>query len=129
MAAVEIVSPRNKDRPESRERSTARYAGYVRQSIHLLLVDLLPRPYGFSFADAVNADLGFGQPPVPTPLAVSYRPGEPMPDGGTLLAVWRRPLAVGQPLPTLPLALTVHASVPVDLEHTYMQAARRLYLT
>ncbi|MBX9579732.1 MAG: DUF4058 family protein [Gemmataceae bacterium] len=128
VAAVELVSPRNKDRPESRETYTGRYAGYIRQGVHLLLVDLLPRPRGFSFAAAVDAAVGFRQPPLPVPYAVSYRVGEPVPDG-TLLAAWRRPLAVGQPLPTLPLALTVHSSVSIDLEYTYMQAARRLYLT
>ena len=127
VAAVEIVSPRYKDRPESRETYTGRYFGYLRQGVHLLLVDLLPRPVGFSFADAVEAAVNFEQPPLPVPFAVSYRVGEPVPEG-TILAAWRRPLAVGRPLPTLPLALTVHTSVGIDLEQTYMRAARRVYL-
>ena len=125
--AVEIVSPRNKDRPDSREMYARRYLGYVRQGVHLMLIDVLPRPVGFSFADVVNAEVGFPQPPTPTPFAFSWRVGEPVPDG-TLLAVWRRPLAVGEPLPVLPLALTVHEAVPVDLDHTYREAARRVYL-
>ena len=129
VAAVEIVSPGNKDRPEFRETYAGRYAGYLCQGVHLLLIDLLPRSVGFSFADAVNAAVGFAQPPVPVPFAVSYRVGEPAPEAGTVLAAWRRPLAVGQPLPVLPLALTVHAAVSIDLEYTYMQAARRVYLT
>ena len=128
IAAIEIVSPRNKDRPDSRERYTGRYFGYVRQGVHLLLIDVLPRPVGFSFADAINADLGFDQPPTPVPFAVSYRVGEPVPEG-TLLAVWRRPMAVGEPLPSIPLALNVHQSITIDLEHTYRESARRLYLT
>lgn len=128
VAAVEVVSPRNKDRPDSRERYTGRSIGYIRQGVYLIVVDVLPRPYEFSFADAVHADLGFPQPPVPTPFAVSYRVGEPVPEG-TILAVWRRPLAVGRSLPTLPLALTVDAAVGIDLEHTYTEAARRVYLT
>ena len=122
------MSPRNKDRPDSRERYTGRYHGYIRQGVHLMLIDVLPRPAGFSFADAVAANLGFEQPPTPVPFAVSYRVGEPVPEG-TLLAVWRRPMAVGQPLPNIPLALTVHQSIPIDLEHTYNEAARRVYLT
>lgn len=127
IAAVEIVSPRNKDRPDSRERYTSRYFGYLRQSIHLLLIDILPRPVGFSFADAIAADLGIQQPPCPVPFAVSYRVGEPVPEG-TLIARWLRPLKVGDPLPTIPLALTVHTAVAIDLEHTYREAARRVYL-
>lgn len=127
VAAVEIVSPRNKDRPDARERYLGRYLGYVRQGVHLLLIDVLPRPAEFSFADALAANLGFEQPPCPTPFAVSYRVGEPVPDG-TLLAVWRRPAGIGQVLPVIPLALTADLSVPIDLEHTYAEAARRVYL-
>jgi hypothetical protein len=127
IAAVEIVSPRNKDRPDSRERYTQRYYGYLRQNVHLLLIDVLPRPAGFSFADAVAADVGLALPPTPTPYAVSFRVGEPVPDG-TLLAYWRRPLAVGEPLPPIRLALTVHQSVLIDLEATYREAASLSYL-
>jgi hypothetical protein len=127
VAAVELVSPRNKDRPDSRERSTRRYYGYLHQGVHLLLIDVLPHPIGFSFADAVAADVGLEQPPCPVPFAVSFRVGEPLPEG-TYVAVWRRPMAVGQPLPTIPLALTVHDAVLIDLEHTYREAARRVYL-
>lgn len=127
IAAVEIVSPRNKDRPDFRERYTGRYFGYLRQSVHLLLIDILPRPIEFSFADAVAADLGIEQPPCPVPFAVSYRVGEPVP-GGTLVARQLCPLRVGEPLPTIPLALSVHQAVMIDLEHTYREAARRVYL-
>jgi hypothetical protein len=127
VAAIEIVSPRNKDRPDARQRYLGRYLGYVRQGVHLMLIDVLPRPADFSFADALAANLGFRETPCPVPFAVSYRVGEPVPEG-TLLGVWRRPLRVGEPLPTIPLALTVRESVPIDLEHTYREAARRVYL-
>jgi hypothetical protein len=127
IAALEIISPRNKDRPAARERYLGRYAGYLRQGVHLLLVDVLPRPAGFSFADALAANLGFTQPPCPAPCAASYRVGEPVPEG-TVLGVWLRPLLVGQPLPVAPLALSPDLRIPVDLEHTYREAARRAYL-
>jgi hypothetical protein len=127
IAAIELVSPRNKDRPSSRERYLGRYVGYLRQGVHLLLIDVLPRPAGFSFADALAENLGFAQPICPAPCAVSYRVGEPVPEG-TLLALWRRPLEVGKPLPTVPLALDARQRVPIDLEHTYREAARRAYL-
>jgi hypothetical protein len=127
VAAVEIVSPRNKDRPDSRELYAGRYFGYIRQGVHLLLIDVLPRPAGFSFAEVVAKEAGVRLPPTPVPFAVSFRVGEPVPDG-TLFAFWRRPLAVGGPLPTIQLALTVHEKVAIDLDHTYREAARRLYL-
>jgi hypothetical protein len=59
---------------------------------------------------------------------MSYRVGEPSPSGGRFLAIWRRPLAAGQPLPTMPLPLSVHLSVLVDLEVTYRRAAADAYL-
>ena len=127
IAAIELVSPRNKDRPDSRELYVGRYFGYIRQGVHLLLIDVLPRPAGFSFADAVAAQVGVRLPPTPVPFAVSFRVGEPVPDG-TLVAYWRRPLAAGEPLPSIRLALTVHQSVVIDLESTYREAASLLYL-
>jgi hypothetical protein len=127
MAAIEVVSPRNKDRPAARERYLGRYVGYLSQGVHLLLIDALPRPVGFSFADALAANLGFAQPACPAPYVASYRVGEPVPDG-TILALWRRGLRIGEPLPKVPLALDVNKSVLIDLEHTYYEAAKRAYL-
>ena len=130
VAVVELVSPGNKDRPSARDYYTARYAGYLAGRVNLLLIDLLPRPHGFSFADAVAAEVGIpDEPPVPAPFAVSYRVGEPAAAGGSYVAVWRRPLAAGRPLPAVPLPLTVHQSVMVDLEATYREAAASAYLT
>jgi hypothetical protein len=127
-AAVELVSPRNKDRPVARAAYLARYVGYLLEGVNLLLVDVHRRPLTFSFADGVAQELHMTQPPLPAPLAVSYRVGEPAATGGRLLAVWRRSLAVGADLPTLPLPLTVQTSVSVDLEQTYRRAAADAYL-
>jgi hypothetical protein len=127
IAALELVSPRNKGRPAARERYLGRYAGYLLRGVNLLLVDVPPRPTGFSFADALALNLGLPQPPCPAPCAVSYRVGEPVPEG-TVVALWRRPLQAGRPLPVVPLALNAKQSVAVDLEYTYQEAARRAYL-
>jgi hypothetical protein len=131
IAALEIVSPRNKDRASAKETYTHRYLGYLRLGVHLLLVDVLPRPRGFSFSDAITAELGLEVSPLPPPFAATYRVGEPVPVGddmGSLVALWRRPLTVGQPLPTLPLPLSVHQAIPIDLEATYRRAAEGAYL-
>jgi len=128
IAAVELVSPRNKDRPASRTTYAARYVGYLLEGVNLVLVDVHPRPAGFSFFATIDQELAADlQGPAP-PAAVSYRVGEPAATGGRLLAVWRRALVPGQPLPTLPLAITVHDVVPVDLDATYSRAAADAYL-
>ena len=104
ISAVELISPRNKDRPVARATYLARYAGYLLEGVHLLLVDVHRRPLSFSFADEIARELEVTQPPLPAPLAVSYRVGEPAAKGGRLLAFWRRALTVGDPLPELPVA-------------------------
>jgi len=131
IAAIELVSPRNKDRKDARVRYAGRTLGYLRQGVHLLLVDVFAQPTNFSFADAISDDLGLEEPPASTPLAMGYRVGWTVPLGdamGTSVALWRRPLVVGQPLPELPLALDEDTAVVIDLEATYSQAARRVYL-
>jgi hypothetical protein len=131
IAAIELVSPRNKDRADSKETYSNRYLGYLRLSVHLILVDVLPRPKGFSFSDVITSSLGLDLPPLPPPFAVAYRVGEVVPVGddlGSLVGLWRRPLQVGQPLPSLPLPLSVHHAIMIDLEETYQRAAKRAYL-
>jgi hypothetical protein len=128
VAAVELVSPRNKDRVSAQESYAAIYSGYLIRRVNLLLVDVHRRPAGFSFHDRITAELGLTRPSLPAPYAVSYRVGGPAPNGGRFLATWRRPLAVGEPLPTPPLALSPDESVPLDLDGTYRRAAEAAYL-
>ncbi len=127
VAAVELVSPRNKDRDVARARYTSRYAGYLLEGIHLLLVDVHRRPLNFSFADAIARELQMKQPACPPPI--SYRVGEPAASGGRLLSIWRRPLTVGERLPTMTLAINAAVTTSIDLEETYTRAAADAYLT
>ena len=79
--------------------------------------------------DRIAQDLELEQPPCSAPFAVAYRVGEPAPGGGRLLALWRRHLTVGSPLPAMWLPLSVKESVPVDLEATYRRATEAAYLS
>jgi len=129
VAALELISPRDKDRPVARNGYLARYVSYLLEGVHLLMVDVHPRPLGFSFADRIAAELQFQQPVCPSPMAVSYRVGEPASTGGRILAIWRRPLTPGSPLPAAVLPLTLEAAVTVDLEYTYQRAVADAYLS
>lgn len=128
IAAVELVSPRNKDRPSSREFYRNRYLGYIWSGVHLLLVDVHRRPLGFSFAEDMAAEMQCRFPTGLPPHAVSWNVGGLTPEGGQFLDGWYRALEVGQPLPAVPLALTSTRSLPIDLEATYTEASRRAYL-
>jgi hypothetical protein len=55
--------------------------------------------------------------------AVAYRPSREW--SGDQIELWPRPLRLGEPLPTLPLALRNAETVPVDLEQTYHEACLR----
>ncbi len=128
VAAIELISPRNKDRPTGREQYAARYLNYLRGGVHLLLVDVHRRPLDFSFPRLIAASLGEALPAPATPSAVAYRVGAAAATGGRMLAVWQYPLVVGEPLPTVPLPLTPESEVSVDLEATYVQAAADCYI-
>jgi hypothetical protein len=128
VAAIELVSPRNKDRPSSREFYRNRYLGYFWAGVHLMLVDVHRRPLGFSFAEAMAAEVQCQFPVGLPPHAVSWNVGGPTPEGGQFLDGWYRSLVVGEPLPTLPLVLTAEKHLLIDLEQTYSEAARRAYL-
>ena len=129
IAALELISPRNKDRPAARGACLNRYLGYLLDAVHLVLIDLHPRPLAFSFADGIAEELRIAQTHCPSPFANAYRVGTPAAEGGRLLAIWRRPLESGAPLPNLPLPLNEHVSVLLDLEATYSQAAADAYVS
>ena len=129
IAAVELISPRNKDRPLARTAYRDRYLGYLLNGANLVLIDVHRRPLAFSFADQIAVQLNLKQPPLPAPMAVSYRVGEPAATGGRHLAIWRRPLTVGAPLPMIALPLTPEQAVTIDLDRTYSQAAKNAYLS
>ena len=58
--------------------------------------------------------------------AVAYRP---MPgEAGTEVRIWEEALALGRPLPTLPLWLKTGRSLPLELEAAYEQTCRELRL-
>jgi hypothetical protein len=128
VAAIELVSPRNKDRPTSRDAYLSRYLGYLMESVNLLLVDVHRRPLGFSFPDRIAAALAMACEPLPTPSAISYEVAGPAATGGRYLAIWRRSLAPGMSLPPIPLALDGETRIAIDLEATYTSAAADVYL-
>lgn len=120
VAAIELVGPGNKDRPEARRAFIARCASYLQQGIGLVIVDivterqtnlhdelirLLEQPERFALARDTAL------------YAVAYRPSRRT--TGDQIEIWPTPLEVGQPLPILPLALRGIATVPVDLDATY----------
>lgn len=126
VAAIELVSPRNKDREEARRAFAAKCGAYLQRGIGLIVVDIVTSRHA-NLHDELAALLGHGSGfafPTPTPLyATAYRPAHR--EARNEIDLWREPLLVGQPLPTLPLAVRGLGCLPINLEATYQEARQR----
>jgi hypothetical protein len=117
VAVIEIVSPGNKDSRHALRSFVDKSIAFLRNGIHLLVVDLFPPsdrdPQGVHKAvwDEL-ADQPFAPPAGKDRTLVSYQVG----DGFTAHI---EPVGVGDPLPDMPLFLTPHEHVLVPLEPTY----------
>lgn len=124
VAAIELVSPGNMDRDETRRAFAAKCATYIQRAIGLIVVDIVTDRHSWPFEELM-ALVYPGQPLTATsPLtASSYRPVRV--NGADSLEVRVRSLAVGEPLPELPLALGGLGHVMVNLEATYEEVRER----
>src|SRR5262249_37736948 len=126
VAALELISPRKKDRPESRPAVATKCASHLPGAISLILVDIVTRPHPNLHNEIMHLmELGEAlQLPQDANLyAVAYRPVRR--NQVDQIEMWPSALAIGQPLPELPLALSGELCVPVDLEGTYAELCRR----
>ena len=118
MGALELVSPANKDRPDSRAAFVSKCQSYVQEGIGLVVIDvvterranlhneLVERLHERAF---VEADL----------YAVAYRPARQADQNQ--LEIWPHVLHVGHALPAVPLWLRGGPWIAVDLEATYVR--------
>jgi hypothetical protein len=127
VAAVELISPSNKDRPDARAQFVSKCAAMLRQSVSVVLVDVVTSRTSDLYAELLDwvggRDPSMGEhPPATYAAACRWRPvGTRM-----VLEAWSQPLVVGEPLPVLPLWLTEELAVPLDLEGSYEQTCRDL---
>lgn len=129
VAAIELVSPANKDRSESRDSFVAKCAALLRKGVAISVVDLVTfRQFNLyaqlmefiGHPDRTMSDTG------PATYAASCRwvtKGR-----RAKLEAWSHALVVGQPLPTLPLWLSPEQVVPLNLEPSYEQACQDLWI-
>jgi hypothetical protein len=120
VAVLKIISPGNKDSRHALQAFTRKAAKFLMAGVHLLIVDLFPPtrrdPQGIHKAiwDRIH-DEPFSLP-ADKPLTVAaYAAGIP-------LTAYVEPVAVGDPLPDMPVFLTPDRYVPCPLEETYQVA-------
>lgn len=119
VAAVELVSPANKDREETRNAFVSKCENYLHEGLGLVVVDvvtnraanlhheLLDRLHNHDAAIRLETAL----------YATAYRPIGG--NGQSRLQIWAQTLRVGDKLPTLPLWLRGGPCLPVELEAAY----------
>ena len=118
-AAIELVSPRNKDRAQARQAFAVKCAGYLQQGSSVVVVDTVTTRRADLNVTILSLLGVSASVPAPSSLsAVSYR-AVGREEETQQLQLWSAPLALGQPLATLPLWIASDFSVPLDLEASY----------
>jgi hypothetical protein len=121
-AAVELVSPANKDRPAHREAFASKCETYLQAGAGLLIVDVVTDRPGSLHDELLARIAPASEPNGATQYAASYRPIER--GGSPSLDIWHQPLSIGDPLPTLPLWLRGGLCLPANLAATYERTCR-----
>jgi hypothetical protein len=125
-AAIELVSPGNKDRSDERRAFATKCASYLHQGVSVIIMDVVTSRRANLHNETMRlmeVDPAREMGDEVSLYAVAYRPvlRAERPE----IDVWPATFAVGDPLPTLPLRLTGDLFVPVDFESTYQEACRR----
>ena len=127
IAAVEIVSPANKDRPDNRLAFVSKCSALLQKRVCVSIVDLVTTRH-FNLYSELLEQIGQSDPAFsPTPpatYAVTCR-GRKVREKPRL-ETWAYPLIVGQPLPMLPIWLEEDLAVSLNLEASYEETCRAL---
>jgi hypothetical protein len=127
VAAIEIVSPSNKDRVETRGTFVSKVAALLKHDICVSIVDVVSTSefnlYAelLNFLESTDPALGDDAPPMYSVTARMRREGR-----RRMMDTWYHPLAIGQPLPTLPVWLKETKAISLVLETSYEEACRTL---
>jgi hypothetical protein len=130
-AAIELVSPANKDRPGTRRTFAAKCAGYLRHGIGVVIIDIVTARRAQlhrELFDVLEVSGSRAAWESPTGLyAVAYRTVTVR--KRPRIEVWPHPLALGKSLPVMPLWLSLDLCVPVRLEESYRTTCKSLRIS
>lgn len=129
VAAIEIVSPANKDRPETRQAFVSKCAALLQKKICVSIVDLVTVENFNLYCEVLDAfgttDPAFAPDP-PSTYAVTCRSHSLA--TRSRFESWAYPMVVGQTLPVLPIWLDNDHAISLELEVSYQQTCRALRL-
>ena len=119
-AAIELVSPANKDRASHRRAFAIKCAGYLQQGVAVVIVDVVTERTANLHTELVEIlglvpSLAWGSPS--HLYVVAYRAVQSADE--QRLEAWPAALTVGAVLPTVPLWLSEELCLPLALEENY----------
>jgi hypothetical protein len=130
VAAIEIVSPANKDRPENRRAFVVKVAALLQKDVCVSVADLVTVRQFNLYSELLElidrTDPQLGEDP-PYLYAVTLHPRKLL-TKPSLLDVWYYPMTLGKLLPTLPIWLTAESRVLLPLESSYEETCRLLHI-
>jgi hypothetical protein len=129
VAAIEIVSPANKDRPEHRRAFVAKCSALLQRHVSVIIIDLVTSRHFNLYAELLES-IGHADPAMGEDSDPLYATACRATKSGKAwrLEAWAHRLAVRQPLPTLPLWVADDLAFPLDLEASYESTCRDLRL-
>jgi hypothetical protein len=122
VAAIELVSPGNKDRPAKRQSFAHKCVEYLRQGVSMVIIDVvtdrLDNLHHELLAQLERTEPRFWE--TTGPYAIAYRPSRP--NDHWQIDIWPARLTIDAPMPDLPLWLSPTFSVPLELETTFQES-------
>lgn len=124
VAAIELVSPANKDRPETRRAFAAKCANCLHSGVALIVIDVVTERTANLHNELMHMLGNTAECQSSAELyAVAYRPV--LRNAERHVEMWPTTLSLGKPLPELPLWIAPDLAIPVSLEAAYQDACRR----
>lgn len=119
VAAIELISPGNKDRPQSRHEFVVKCASLLKAGVSLVLIDIVTNRHANLFSELMEyLEIRNFVSPLQGPVyCCSLQPRGS--NGHAKVDVWPEVLRVGAVLPRLPLCLRDDLAVPLEPESTY----------
>jgi len=130
VAAIEIVSPANKDRAPRRQAFLAKCHSYLQENVSLAIIDITSsykdHNLHFELLKELNVKITKCEGSDKTPLYCTSLRTTVDEENDTVVEYWVELFKVGDMLPTIPLYITEELAIPLELEKSYMKTCKSL---
>ncbi len=125
VAAIELVSPSNKDRTENRKTFVQKCEALLKKDVCVTIVDVVTTRNANLYGELLE-ELGAQRTVTSRTLIYAATCRGRRSGSRWRLETWDHELSIGGLLPTLPVWLSEDLMVPLELESTYEESCRSL---